>query len=79
MLENIDRNNKNRRQEGILQAKKSGSYVGRKPIEIEEQLLKRTAVAFLNNLISEQEAMKRLNLNSRATFYRKIKEYRDNI
>ena len=79
MLENIDRNNKNRRQEGILQAKTSGSYVGRKPIEIEEQLLKRTAIAFFNKLISEHEAMKRLNLNSRATFYRKIKEYRNSF
>lgn len=79
MIESIDRNNRERRKEGIIQAKKRGSYAGRKPIEIEEQLLKRTAIAFLNNLISEQEAMKRLNLNSRATFYRKIKKYRDNF
>ena len=76
MLECIDRNNKKRRQEGILEAKQNGIYKGRKPIEIDEELLRQIASAFLNNHISEQEAMIRLMINSRSTFYRKIKKFR---
>lgn len=76
MLECIDRNNKNNRFDGILDAKQKGKYKGRKPIEIEEELLKQTAKAFLNNFISEKEAMTQLGINSRSTFYRKIKVFR---
>lgn len=76
MLECIDRNNRNRREEGIEKAKLNGRYIGSKPIEVDEQLLKQVAIAFLNNRISEQEAMGRLGINSRSTFYRKIKKFR---
>lgn len=63
MLECIDWNNRNRREEGIEKAKLNGRYIGRKPIEVDEQLLKQVAIAFLNNRISEQEAMGRLGIN----------------
>ena len=76
MLECVDRNNKNRRIEGIEVAKQNGKYTGRKPIEVDEQLLKQIANAFLNNHMSEQEAMSKLGINSRSTFYRKIKIFR---
>ena len=76
MLECIDRNNRLRREEGIEEAKRNGRYAGRKPIELDDQLLKQVAVAFLNNRISEQEAMNRLGINSRSTFYRKIRAFR---
>ena len=76
MLECIDRNNRIRREEGIEEAKRIGRYAGRKPIEVDEQLLKQVAIAFLNNRISEQEAMRNLGINSRSTFYRKIKMFR---
>jgi DNA invertase Pin-like site-specific DNA recombinase len=76
MLECIDRNNRLRREEGIEEAKRNGRYAGRKPIELDDQLLKQVAIAFLNNRISEQEAMSRLGINSRSTFYRKIKTFR---
>lgn len=76
MLECVDRNNKNRRIEGIEVAKRNGKYTGRKPIEVDEQLLKQIANAFLNNHMSEQEAMSKLGINSRSTFYRKIKIFR---
>lgn len=76
MLECIDRNNKKRREEGIEEAKKNKRYTGRKPIEIDEQLLKQVSIAFLNNSISEKEAMGKLGFNSRSTFYRRIKTYR---
>ncbi len=77
MLECIDRNNRIRREEGIERAKQNGRYTGRKPIEIDKQLLKQVAVAFLNDRISEREAMSKLNINSRSTFYRKIRMYRE--
>lgn len=76
MLECIDRNNRNRRIEGIELAKQNGKYVGRKPIKVDEELLKQIAIAFLNNHISEQEAMVELGIISRSTFYRKIKPFR---
>ena len=76
MLECIDRNNKNRREEGIKIAKQNGKYAGRKPIEVDEQLLKQVSIAFLNNRMTEQEAMSKLGINSRSTFYRRIKTYR---
>ena len=76
MLECIDRNNKKRREEGIEEAKKNKRYTGRKPIEIDEQLSKQVSIAFLNNSISEKEAMGKLGFNSRSTFNRRIKTYR---
>ena len=76
MLECIDRNNRLRREEGIEEAKRNGRYAGRKPIELDDQLLKQVAIAFLNNRISEQEAMQRLGINSRSTFYRRIRAFR---
>ena len=54
----------------------NGRYAGRKPIELDDQLLKQVAIAFLNNRISEQEAMQRLGINSRSTFYRRIRSFR---
>lgn len=76
MQECIDRNNRNHRQLGIEEAKRNGRYTGRKPIELDDQLLKQVAIAFLNNHISEQEAMTRLEIRSRSTFYRRIKVFR---
>ncbi len=76
MLECIDRNNRNKRVEGIAVAKQNGKYTGRKPIEVDEELLKQIAITFLNNRISEQDAMVRLGINSRSTFYRKIRPFR---
>ena len=77
MLECVDQNKRIRREEGIEKAKRNGRYTGRKPIEVDERLLKQTAIAFLNNSISEKEAMDKLKINSRSTFYRKIKKFRD--
>lgn len=77
MLECIDRNNRTRREEGIEEAKRNGRYTGRKPIEVDEQILKQVAIAFLNNRISERQAMSRLGINSRSTFYRKIRVFRE--
>ena len=61
------------RQEGIEQAKKHGKYTGRKPIEIDENALRQVVRELDEGLISVEEAMKRVKINSRSTFYRKIK------
>lgn len=61
------------RQEGIEQAKKNGKYTGRKPIEVDENALRQVARELDEGLITVEEAMKRVKINSRSTFYRKIK------
>ena len=76
MSECVDRNNKNRREEGILEAKQNGRYTGRKPIEVDNEILKQVAITFFNKHISEKQAMDRLGINSRSTFYRKIRTFR---
>ena len=73
MLMCSDRYNRSRREEGITEAKKNGKYQGRKPIQIEERLLRETVRMFSDRQISETEAMARLGLTSRSTFYRKVK------
>lgn len=61
------------RQDGIEQAKKNGKYTGRKPIEVDENTLRQVAKELDEGLITVEEAMKRVKINSRSTFYRKIK------
>ena len=73
MLVAMDRNSRNRREEGIEEAKMNGRYTGRKPIKVDEQLLRRIAYDFEQGRISEQKAMQILGINSRSTFYRKLK------
>ena len=76
MRKRYEENKKNSRLLGIEKAKLDGKYTGRKPIEIEEEFLKDVALDFLNGKLSEKQAMNKLDLESRATFYRKIKKYR---
>lgn len=61
------------RQEGIEQAKKKGKYTGRKPIEVDENALRQVAGELDEGLITVEEAMKRVKINSRSTFYRKLR------
>ena len=61
------------RQEGIEQAKKNGKYTGRKPIEVDENALRQVARELDEGLITVEEAMKRVKINSRSTFYRKMR------
>lgn len=75
MMLSSDRYNRMRREDGIREAKEKGKYRGRKPIDIDSQLLKRVSYEFNHHMISEQEAMKQLGLSSRSTFYRKIKDF----
>ncbi|MBS5843979.1 MAG: recombinase family protein [Clostridiales bacterium] len=62
-----------KRQRGIDQAKKDGKYKGRKPIEVDENILRQVAKELDDDIITAKEAMKRTNIKSRSTFYRKLK------
>ena len=63
---------KNRRS-GIEQAKKQGKYTVRKPIEVDEKVLRQVNQELKAGLISVEEAMKRTKIGSKSTFYRKVR------
>ena len=62
---------------GIEQAKKEGKYTGRKPIEVDEIMLRQIAGELDAGIITVEEAMKRTKINSRSTFYRKLRKVKD--
>lgn len=67
---------KRNQKEGIETAKAAGKYAGRKRISVDPNLLEQIAEEFRNRRITEEEAMKRLGVSSRSTFYRRLKEIR---
>lgn len=62
-----------RQKEGIEKAKADGKYKGRKRISVDPLLFEETVNRFQQGLITEEEALKILQL-SRSTFYRRIRE-----
>ena len=60
-------------QAGIEQAKKDGKYAGRKPTPVDENVLRQVAKELDEGIITVEEAMKRAKINSRSTFYRKLR------
>ncbi len=66
-----------KRQEGIKQAGRDGKYKGRKPIDVDMTALRQIVKELDEGLITIEEAMRRSKLPSRSTFYRKIKQLRD--
>lgn len=65
-----------RQKEGIAAAKEAGKYKGRKPIEVDEDLLKSIHTKWYKNEITTAHAIKKLGV-SRNTFYRRMWEYED--
>lgn len=63
-----------RQREGIEIAKREGKYLGRKPIHVDESLLKRRYPDWKDGKMTARAFMKELGLKP-ATFYRRIKEY----
>lgn len=61
------------RRAGIEQAKKKGKYTGRKPVEVDEQVLRQVNYEFKTGLITIEEAMKRAKIGSKSTFYRRVR------
>lgn len=67
-----------RQKEGIAAAKEAGKYKGRKPIQVDEVLLKDVHTKWYKNEITSAHAMKVLGL-SRNTFYRRMWQYEDDM
>lgn len=63
-----------KQQQGIEKAKRNGKYTGRKRIETDEHTLRQVASELETELLSVEEAMKRVNLKSKSTFYRRLRE-----
>lgn len=61
------------RRDGIEQAKKNGKYTGRKPIEVDEKVLRQVNQELKDGLITVEEAMRRTKIGSKSTFYRKVR------
>lgn len=61
------------RRGGIEQAKKDGKYTGRKPIEVDEKVLRQVNQELKDGLITVEEAMRRAKIRSKSTFYRKVR------
>ena len=61
------------RRDGIEQAKKNGKYTGRKPIDVDEKVLRQVNQELKDGLITVEEAMRRTKISSKSTFYTKIK------
>lgn len=61
------------RREGIEQARKNGKYTGRRPIEVDEEVLRQVNQELKDGLITVEKAMKRMKIGSKSTFYRKIR------
>lgn len=62
-----------RHKEGVEAAKRKGAYRGRRPIKIDDLKLRKVSEQFHSKKITEAQAMERLGLVSRSTFYRKLK------
>ena len=62
-----------KRREGIDNAKNAGKYTGRKPIEVDLNILIEVSKELDSGVITIEEAMRRTKINSRSTFYRKLR------
>ena len=67
-----------RQREGIAAAMMEGKYTGRKPIEIDEDLLKEVHTKWYKDEITTKHAISKLGV-SRNTFYRRMWEYEDEM
>ena len=67
-----------RQSEGIKAAKEKGVKFGRPKVKLNNKLFKKTYARWKNGGIKGVEAMKELKL-SKATFYRKVKEYEEGL
>lgn len=74
MLDKFDSFSNEQQASGIAKAKEEGKFAGRKKKEVDPMLLKEITHKFRMGEISEEEAMLRLNVGSRSTLYRRMKE-----
>ena len=62
------------RRDGIGRAREDGKYTGRKPIEVDKEVLLQVKEELKEKLITVEEAMRRTKIESKSTFYRKLKQ-----
>lgn len=67
---------KERQMEGIAIAKKEGKYKGRKKIEINQNFID-AYNTFMKRGCTVKEAMEKVGITSRTTWYKLVKEYED--
>jgi DNA invertase Pin-like site-specific DNA recombinase len=67
-----------RQREGIEARKEQGGYKGREPIKVDESLFKKEYDLWKADKITAKAAMLHLGLKPN-TFYRRVKEYEDNL
>lgn len=67
-----------RQKEGIAAAMMEGKYTGRKPIEIEDDLLKEVHTKWYKDEITTKHAIQKLGV-SKNTFYRRMWAYEDEM
>lgn len=60
------------RKKGIESAKANKKYCGRKPIDVDENLLYQVSLDLDAGIITVKEAMGKTNIQSKSTFYRKL-------
>lgn len=70
-----EKQRKQNRMKGIAKAKAEGKYRGRKKIEVDETYFSDIYRCMKQGEMTQKEAMERLHLTSRSTFYRRMKEY----
>ena len=66
---------KSRRIDGVKKGAAQGNYRGRMRIQMDELKAAEVFEAFRQGKITEEEALRKLEV-SRATFYRRLKEYK---
>ena len=77
LYENERRKRSRKQEAGINKAKKDKKYVGRKKIDVSLPLLEEIIEKRKRKEITVEEAMKELGIQSKSTFYRHIKEFKE--
>jgi len=68
---------KRKQRKGIEEAKKKNLYKGRKKIKVSKPKLEEVISKMYRNEITVKEALNILNLNSKSTLYRRIREFKE--
>jgi len=68
---------KRKQRKGIEEAKKKNLYKGRKKIKVSKPKLEEVIAKMDRNEITVKEALNILNLNSKSTLYRRIREFKE--
>jgi len=79
LYKNEIQSRRRKQQKGIQNARGQDKYTGRKKIDVSLPLLEEVIEKRGRDEISVHEAMKELNLTSRSTFYRRIRDFKSKV